>query len=260
MVDRQSESSSKNRIQAVENAFNIVREIQTSDGCTIKHVMESLDIPRSTAHIYLKTLEESGYLKRQEGKYHIGVRFLEQGGYARHQLDIYQRARGEVDELAKTTQSVATIGCEDDGVRVLLYRTEPAEAVSDNAPTGEYTKMHWTALGKALLSQKPDTEIEGIVECHGLPQATEHTLTEIDDLLEDLEKVRSRGYAIEDEERVNGVRSIATPIESKDDLFENVAISIAGPKPKFNSSRIKEELAPALQESANVIQLKKEHY
>lgn len=253
-------SASKNRIQAVENAFEIVEVVQSVNGCSVSEIQDALDLPRSTAYVYLKTLEDLGYLRKHGDEYHIGIRFLEHGGRARHNIGIYQIAREEVDKLAEKTQAVATIGCEDDGRRVLLYRSDSGEAVSDNPATGEYTHMHWTALGKALLSQKSDAEIEEIVERHGLPQGTENTLTDLDSLLEEIDEIRSRGYAIENEERSLGVKSIATPLELKDDLFENVAISIAGPTSRFSRDRIENELSSALEETANVIELKKEYY
>ncbi|SEP01346.1 transcriptional regulator, IclR family [Halogranum amylolyticum] len=238
----------------------MLERIRCERGCDVKEIMEAFELPRSTAHIYLKTLEEMGFVERKDGTYYLGLRSLEYGGYARHQLNVYQIARNMIDELATETQSVATLGCEDDGQRVMLYRTEPVDAVSDNAPTGEYTEMHWTALGKVLLAERTDEEVRTIVDQFGLPRATEHTITDLDELLADLETTRSRGYAIEDEERVVGVRSIAVPIEVTDDLFDNVAISIAGPKPKFESERIESELVPMLKETANVIELKQRHY
>lgn len=249
-----------NRIQALQRATEILDRIRCEGGCEASEIMEIFELPRSTAHIYLKTLEELGFLERNDGMYYLGLKSLELGGYARHQLSVYQIARPQVDELAFEAQSVATLGCEDDGRRVMLYRTEPVEAVSDNAPTGEYTEMHWTALGKVLLAERSDNEIRSIVDRYGLPRATEYTITDIDELLADIAETRSRGYAIEDEERVAGVRSIAVPIEVTDDLFGNVAVSIAGPKPKFDSERIENELVPMLEETANVIELKQRHY
>ncbi|WP_425494304.1 IclR family transcriptional regulator [Natronoglomus mannanivorans] len=254
------EPASKNRIQAVENAFEVVEAVQRSNGSSASYIGEKLDIPRSTAYIYLKTLSDLGYLKKKGSKYHVGVKFLKHGGYARQNVEIYQIARHEIDKMAEEAQAVATIGCEDDGLRALLYRTESGEAVSDNPPTGEYTEMHWTALGKALLAQKSDAEIEAVVDRYGLPKGTEQTHTELDSLMEDIEQVRSRGYSIEDNERSSGVKAIATPVAIHDELFDNIAISIAGPTSKFTEDRIENELSTLLQETANVIELKKQYY
>lgn len=250
----------KNRIQAVENAFEIVEEIQAANGCSVRDVGNKLDLPRSTAYIYIKTLEDMGYLRKSDGEYYVGIKFLKHGGHARHNADIYQIARQEVDKLANKAQSVATIGCEDDGLRVLLYRTESGDAVSDNPATGEYTKMHWTALGKALLSQKSNKEIKKIVERYGLPKATENTHTEIESLLKDIEEIRARGYAIGDEERSIGVKSIAMPTNISDDRFGHTAISIAGPTSRFKEYKIKNKFSTLIQETINIIQLKEEHY
>lgn len=251
-------SNEPNRIQAVANVFEIVEEVGELDRCGVRELATHMDLPKSTVHVYLKTLEEIGYVVKQDGKYRLGFRFLNLGGKARHKNSLYQAGRSDVDDLAQTTTEVATMGCEECGYRVMLYRTEPTGAIFNNAPTGEYTRMHWTALGKAILSQKSTAEIDAIVDRHGLPQATDHTIVDRDSLMDEIESIRSQGYAIEDEERVRGVKSVAVPVES--DETPDAAISVAGPKHDFDADRIDEELLPALQNTANVIELKTKHY
>lgn len=255
----ENSNSSPNRIRAVENAFEIVEAIRELDGCGVAELADHMGIPTSTAHVYLKTLEEVGYVVNEGGRYDLGLRFLDVAGYVRHRNVVYQAARNEVDELARSTGEVATLGCEEGGFRVMLYRTEPTGAVFNNAPTGEFTRMHWTAVGKAILSQKSAEEIRGIVDRHGTPRATERTLIDRDELLEEIELVRSRGYAVEDEERVKGVKSIAVPVDSGDGV-NDAAVSVAGPKHEFDDDRSESELIPALQNTANVIELKIKHY
>lgn len=251
-------SNEPNRIQAVANVFKIVEEVGELDGCGVRELATHMDLPKSTVHVYLKTLEEIGYVVQEDGKYRLGFRFLNLGGQARHENSLYQAGRNEVDELAQITSEVATMGCEECGYRVMLYRTEPTGAIFNNAPTGEYTRMHWTALGKTVLSQKSVAEIDEIVDRRGLPQATEHTIVDRDALMDEIELIRSQGYAIEDEERVRGVKSVAVPVEN--DETPDAAISVAGPKHNFDATCIEEELLPALQNTANVIELKTKHY
>ncbi|GAA0681846.1 IclR family transcriptional regulator [Natronoarchaeum mannanilyticum] len=249
-----------NRINAVENAFTIIERMQELEQCGVSELADTLDIPKSTAHVYLKTLEELGYVVKENGRYRLSMRFLELGGLVRHNRSIYQAARSEVDTLSQTTGEVGTIGYEEDGMRVLVYRSEPVEGVSDNAPTGEFTEMHWTAVGKVLLAQHTDEEVQTIVKRHGLPTATENTITELDELLEEVAEIRTRGYAIEDEERVTGIKSVAVPIAGNGSGSGNSAISIAGPKHRFGAERIEEELLPELRNTANVIELQSRHY
>jgi len=254
-----TEPTSGNTIASVETAFNIIEVVQEQGGCGVTDLANQMGVPKSTAHVYLKTLRNLGYVVNENGEYHLSLRFLELGGQIRRDLSIYGAARGEIDELARKTGEISTIGYEENGRRVLLYISEPAEAIADNAPTGEFTEMHWTAVGKALLSQHTDGEIRDIVEETGLPRATEHTITEIDELLREIDGIRSQGYSIEDEERTNGVRAVAIPIGS-DAGSGYAAISIAGPKHRFSDERIEEELLPELRNTANVIELQYKHY
>ncbi|CCQ33211.1 Transcription regulator protein [Halorhabdus tiamatea SARL4B] len=259
MSENEDESNSKNRIQSVENAFKIVDELKQRESASVSALARDLEIPKSTAHVYLQTLQDLGYVVQEDDKYGLSLRFLELGGHVRHDLNIYHAARTEIDDLSETLGEVATIGYEQNGLRVLVYRTEPTTGISDNAPTGEYTQMHWTALGKALLSRHSDAEVRDIADRHGLPAATEQTITDVDTLLEEIQTIRDQGYALEDEERVNGIRSIAVPIGNTA-LGGNSAISIAGPKHRFNDDRIEDELLPELKNAANVIELEYRHY
>lgn len=252
-------SNGPNRIQAIENVFNIVDNVDELNGCGVRELADHMDLPKSTVHVYLKSLEDAGYLVKRNGKYHLSLRFLNVGGRVRHNNSVYQAGRNKVDKLAETTGEVATLGCEEDGYRVMLYWTEPTDAIFNNAPTGEYTRMHWTALGKALLSQKSAAEIDDIVDRRGLPQATEHTIVDRDALVEEIESIRSRGYAVENEERVKGVKAVAVPVETNEEM-PDTAISVAGPKHDFDADRIETELFPELQNSANVIELESKYY
>lgn len=260
-MDKDSDQSTgDNRISSVDNVFNIIETIKELGQCGVSELAEHIDVPKSTAHAYLKTLEDLGYVINEDGQYQLGLRFLQLGGVVRHNRTGYQTARSEIETVSQETGEVGTIGYEEDGLRVLVYRSEPVEGVSDNAPTGEFTKMHWTALGKALLAQHTDDEIRDIVERHGLPEATENTITDLDTLFEETNEIRERGYSIEDEERVNGIKSVAVPITSENSNSKNIAISMAGPKHRFNTERIEDELLPKLQNAANVIELQSRHY
>lgn len=102
--------------------------------------------------------------------------------------------------------------------------------------------------------------IRNIVDRHGLPAATENTITDVDELVAEVDTIRSQGYSIEDEERVTGVKSVAVPVADDENKAGNSAISIAGPKHRFSDERIEDELLPELRNAANVIELQYKHY
>lgn len=249
-----------NRIGAVETAVDIVDSVQELGPIGVSELAAELDIPKSTVHAHLKTLEHTGCVLNEDGKYRLGLRFLEVGGHVRKQRDLFEVARPEVDALSQETGEVVNLGYEERGKRVLLYSAEPEEGIFDNAPVGQFTHMHWTALGKSLLAQLSDERIHEIVDRHGLPSATDGTITDRDALFEELETVRDRGYSVENEERREGIKAIGVPIGDRDDDLAAGAIAISGPRRRIGGDGIDESLVDALRDAANVIQLRYKHY
>lgn len=249
---------SGNSIKSVETGFKIIEYLHDVEVATATEVSNELDLPLSTAHVYLKTLEQIGYVVCESQNYRIGLRFLHHGGVARHKLRIYQIAKHEISDLSEKTQEVANLGVEENGQRVLLQKAEAPEGVYDNPPIGQFTNMHWTALGKAMLSTMSPEQVEKIVSVHGLPKATENTITTLDALIEELDRTRERGYSIEDEERRRRIRAIGIPIEISDGVSSTSAISVSGPRSRIQKKE--DEIIDALYNTANVIGLKCNHY
>ena len=252
----------KNRIQALRRAFRVIDALRDLQTAGVSELSSHLDVPKSTVHVYLQTLEEEGYLLNNDGTYRLSHRFLEIGGELRHSLNLFQGARQEVDSLSTETGEVANLGIEENGKRVLLYTAQPPEGMFDNSPTGQYTKMHQTALGKALLSQMSDDDIEEVLDQHGLPAATDQTITDREALFTELDRVREKGYSIENEERREGIKAIAVPLKHEADSSEEPvsAVSISGPKRRISASNADETLVEALRDAANVIELRYKHY
>ncbi|WP_290810943.1 IclR family transcriptional regulator [Halovivax sp.] len=248
-------------IGAVETVFEVVDALETAETVGVSEVADHLDIPKSTAHIYLKSLEGAGYAINEGGRYRLSLRFLKHGGRARNRLNLYRAAKTHVDKLASETGEVGNLGVEERGQRVLVYKSEVPDAIYDNTPTGEHTNLHWTALGKAMLAHLPEERVDEIVDRHGLPRQTPNTITDRSSLAEELERIRERGYSVEDEERREGVVAIAVPIRNKADPGTVHAVSISGPKSRIKrDDELRSDLVEAVRRSANVIELQYNHY
>lgn len=247
-------------IGAVATSIEIVEALEELRGAGVSRLATHLDLPTSTVHVHLKTLHELGYVVKDGAEYRVGFRFLERGGVQRKQREIYQVARQEVDKLSRETGEVANLGVEEEGMRVLFYTAEPEEGVFDNSPVGQFTHMHWTSLGKSMLAHQPDERIREIVDRHGLPRSTDHTITDFEALMDEVETIREQGYAIEDEERIEGICSLGAPIMDESQDRAIASISVSGPKNRITPDRIQDELLEQLQQTANVIELRKNHY
>lgn len=254
IMDTNAAGDGGKRISAVQRSFEVLDVLRRSGTLRIDDVAQELDMPTSTAHVHLKTLESVGYVVKTDDGYRQGLRFLRDGINVRDRLSIYRIAKPELDELAAETGEVANLGVEEKGQRVILYQSEGSEAVYDNAPIGEFTNMHWTALGKAILAERPDDYVDEYLEAYGLPRATEHTITDPAAFREELGTVRDDEFAMEDEERRKGIRSIAVPIIVDEDVVG--AISLSGPRERFDDNRVEDELIPALRDTSNVVEVK----
>ncbi len=244
-------------IQAVESSFNLIEELEKRGPMGVSEMADIVELPKSTVHVHLATLVNAGYVVKDGQEYRVGLRFLEIGGRERQRLRVYQTAKPEIDKLSRTAGEVANLGIEENGKRVLLYTSEEPGAIFDNAPSGEHTFMHWTSLGKAMLAHFPEERVDHIIQQHGLPQATEYTITTREELQRELAETRQRGYSIEDQDRREGVMAFATAIEDPDGNIIG-AVSLSGPRSRFVENT--EELVDDVRNAANIITLKYKHY
>lgn len=259
MTEERGDDGRRTTINAVENAFDIVEALQTLDGARLTELADHLDVPRSTAHIYLKTLEETEYVTREGDVYRVGLRFLEHGGYARRQSRLYRAAKEEVENLAERTGEAANLGVEEYGWRVLLYKARVGGAVSDNATTGERTYLHQTALGKVLLAFLSPERRDEIVDEHGLPAATDRTITDPAELTEEMRLTHERGYSIEDEEHRVGILAVGVPIQDRETDRVVGAVCLTGPKTRLEE-RLEDDLVDEVKSAANVVELRYNHH
>jgi len=109
--------------------------------------------------------------------------------------------------------------------------------VKANWRLGNWVYLHTSAAGKAILAELPEEKVHRIIDEHGMPARTEHTITDRDELLTNLEKVRNRGYSLNKEENTPGLHAIGIPVKGPRRGIVG-ALSISGP-----SHRLKEQLA-----------------
>ncbi|QPV61621.1 IclR family transcriptional regulator [Halosimplex litoreum] len=259
-MDTNDTESSAKRVQSTKKLFTIVDTLREAESAGVSELAERLGMAKSTVHVHLKTLEEEGYLVNDGGEYRLGLKFLEVGGEIQQRLNVFRAARPELDALAEEIGETTHLGIEETGERVLVYSSQPSDGVFDNSPLGHRTRMHWTALGKALLAELPEERVETILARQGLPDAAENTITEREELFAELGRIDETGYAVGDAEHRQGIKTIAMALHYDGSLDAPTAIGISGPKHRLEEKYQDDELADALQRTVNVIELKSKHY
>ena len=242
-------------IKAAKVSFDVIEALREREGAGVSELATALEMPTSTIHDHLRTLEQQGYLVKEDGEYRVGARFLELGEQARSRKKVYGIARPEVDSLAEETGEHANLLIEEHGLGVFLYKARGEDAVNLDTHAGMRVLLQTTALGKTILAYRPREEVEAILDEHGLPEITANTVTDRDELLDELETIRERDYSINRGEHFPGVAAIGTAIVSEPDDAIG-AISISGPLSRMGPERVEEDLAPALMNKKNIIELK----
>ncbi len=241
-------------IKAAKNTLAIVEVLRELDGAGVSEVATRLDMPTSTVHDHLRTLEQEEYLIKEGTEYHVGTRFLELGDQARSRKKVFTVARPEIDELAEMTGEHANLMIEEHGLGVFLYRARGTDAVQLDTHDGMRVPLQTTALGKSIMAHRPRAEVEAILDRHGMPEVTESTITDREELFAALEEIRERGYAIDDEERVMGMRCVAAPIVDEEGRAI-AAVSVSAPKSRMQNEQFTDEVPERILRSANVIEV-----
>lgn len=244
-------------IGSTKRTFDVVETVQQLGTARVSEVADERDLPESTAHAYLRSLVELGYLVRDDQKYRLSLKFLHVGGSARRDRSIFDVGRPTVDRLADETGERANLMVEENGEGIYVYKAMGESGVKLDTFPGTILPLHTTALGKAILAHLPDERIAELVDDRPLEKVTENTITSPDQLRSELESIRERGYAMDDEELNEGMRCVAAPILVDEAVLG--AVSASGPVGRVHGSRFEEELPNQVRSAANVIKVNLKH-
>lgn len=253
----QGNSAPRTPVKTAERTFELVEFLKDADGATLTEVTNAMDLPKSSVHSYLKTLEHHGYVVESDGTYEVGLRFLDLGAYARTRVPLYPVAEPELKTVAEESGELANLLVEQDGRGTFIYRKKGDNAVKIDSYNGQQILLHTTATGKAILANLPEDRLAEILDRHGLPAKTENTIADREQLHEELEKIRAVGFAYDREERISGLKCVATPVFHDGDVVG--AMSITGPTSRMSESRIDGELKQQLRNAKNIVELNLSH-
>jgi DNA-binding IclR family transcriptional regulator len=253
-TDHTMSDSGPPAVKSVETAFRIIEALHERGGAGVTELASALSFPKSTVHNHLQTLERNEYVVKADDTYRVGCRFLELGAHARDRRPIYEVARPEVDRIAEETGELSGVVVEEHGRGVFLHRAKGERAVHVDTYAGKRIYLHGAALGKAILAHLPEERVDEIVDRHGLPALTENTITDREELAAELDAVQESGIAFDDEERLDGLRSVGAAITGSNGEVLG-AISVAGPTTRLREDRFREELPAAVRSAVNVIDL-----
>ena len=240
-------------VSTTQTSLEVLETLCELDGARVTTVADRLDVAKSTAHKHLRTLEECGYLRKEGNRYHIGLRFLHFGEYARRRWPGFECIQNAVSSLTEETEEEVDFVAEDHG-RILtivesyhkwVKYTGGRDESQYRARIGTYYYMHATATGKAILAAYPTGRVEEIVDRWGLSAKTDRTITDREALFEELSAIRADGYAVDDEEYTDGLRSVGKAVRAPDGSVLG-ALSVSGPTYRIDGAVLEREIPAAL--------------
>ena len=200
-------------VQSVARALTMVSCFANDAELGISEIAERMDLSKSTTYGLINTLTVFGYLEQTESKkYRLGLKLFELGNLVQSRMDIRMEAKPYCQLLAdkyRTTVHLATFS--EDEI-IYIDKVDNNSSVVVYSQIGKRAPMYCTGVGKAILAFLPEEYVEKYVASTSLLPVTEHTITTREKLLEELSKIRERGYAADDEEIEPGLHCIAAPI------------------------------------------------
>lgn len=244
-------------VRTSEKSFEIIDVIAEQEGVRIGELTERLDLAESTVYRHLATLREKGYVLKEGERYNLSLKFLTVGGRLRRQVPAYSMIKTKVDDLAAETGERAQFMVRERDERVYLYTETGENPVQTGAHVGTRGPIYASAAGKAILAHLPDAKLDRLLEEHELEQAGPNTITERDELEEELAQVRDQGYAINREESTRGVHAIGTVVQANGEIIGS--LSVSGPATRLKNERLTSELPDVVRAASNELELHIEH-
>lgn len=234
-------------IVAVERALSVLGAFEQSAEWRLVDIARATGLTETTALRYLSTLVEHQMVERdEEGVYRLGMRLFQLGQRALGRPDVRHIAFPQMEALLERFEETVNLAVQSRDHVVIIDVLESRQSIRKGAAVGETDHWHSSGLGKAILAGLPEAEAVSLLEHQGLPQHTAHTLSSIQAILGQLAEVRSRGYAIDDEEGEPGLRCVAAAVRDRRGR-PKYAISVSGP-----AQRLRSEIIPEIGEAVVV--------
>lgn len=234
--------SPRYRIQAIERAVSILNAFSMDDPeLGVTELADRLGLHKSTVHRFMVNLDAAGLVERnaRTGRYRLGLHVFELGALVMQQMNLWDEALPFLEGLVHDTGETGHLAVLDGGEAIYIERVEARRALRVPSAIGRGYPAHATNLGKVLLADLPRERVEAIIAERGLAAYTPQTITDPAELEADLELIRRRGYAVDNEEYDEGLRCIGAAVRDHSGHVV-AALGIGGPVTRITPERVEE--------------------
>lgn len=227
-------------VPVVLSTFQVLSELSSSGPLNLAKLSQRTKVAKSTVFRILNTLQHLGYVWRddQDRAYSISPRLAELAQDADWSTALVRTAFPHMCRLRAEFGETVNLGRVDFDRIVYLEVVESEHALRLCERKGGWEYAHASALGKAILAFSPPDAVSSLLDSGKLPALTGRTITGRREFLEEMERVRTRGYAFDWEESRLSACCVGAPILNGDG-FAFAGVSISGPSSRFNPMKAK---------------------
>lgn len=232
----------RNTINSVVQALKALNYLEMCGGeAGVVEISEALGVHKSTASRLLATMNSQGYVARNDAtqKYSLGIRIVELARAKLEQFELRAYARPFLEELSQKTEETIHLAIIDQKKLVYVDKVDSPQTLAMRSSVGVKIPLHCTALGKAILAGLDETKRDAMLKGGELQDFTPNTITNSAQLIDHLNIVRSRGFAVDDQEHEEGIRCVAAVVWDHNDEIAG-AISVSGPTLRISEERTEE--------------------
>ncbi len=257
MTHQPDDNRSTQSLKTVTTTLDVIDALETLGGAGVTELADHLDISKSAVYKHLYTLKERKYVVKDGNEYRLSLQFLLLGEHVRNQSPLFRIGKPEIEKLADETGEYAHLTTEQHGLGINLCKIRGEHAVGTDYQIAKKQRanyLHSMATGKAILASLPKERVEWVVDRYGLPEMTDSTLTDRETLFESLDKIRERGYAVNNGEEVEGLRAVGAPIHDRNGSVLG-ALSVSAPETRLSGDQFHKHIPELVTRTANVIEV-----
>lgn len=211
------------KVQSIDRAVFILETLADTNSLGLGELSEKVGLHKATTHRIVQSLIENGLIEQVEEnkQYRVSLRMFELGNKRVQNIDFINVAKSNIRQLSEEINQTVHLVIEDNDEILYIDKYGDHHESKMRSKIGLKAPLYCTAVGKAMLAKRSDNEILLYWSDLETEQKTEHTLTNIEQFMAEIEKVREEGYAVDDEEFEYGVFCVGS-------IFSSYKESVAG--------------------------------
>lgn len=239
----------KGGVQSVERTFMLLEFMADRGGrATLSELSEVTNLPMPTIYRLLRTLTSQGYVRQLHDRgYTLGPGLIRLGDTAGRQTgDV---AEPQLRNLVAALGETANVAVLNGDMIVYVSQVPSLHSMRMFTEVGRRAHPSATGVGKAILAGLDQDRVRQIVATSGMPKSTHKSLSDLPSLEAELDKIRTQGYAVDEEEQEVGVRCFAVEVKGAP---LPMAVSVSGPVTRVHKE-FADKAVPLLQSAAKEI-------